>query len=70
MICVDGKVKDLTAKYDSGWMTGTKKLRVEDIWWQEMISPYHVKETKQMKAEDEQIKSRLHNIHLPILYHS
>ena len=59
LLCyVAGKVKDVTQKYDSGWMTGTKKLRVDDVWWEEMLTPYHVKESKKTKQEDEKIKSK------------
>lgn len=51
-----GKFKDLTQKYDSNWMTGTKKLRVDDEWWQAMISPYMVKESKKTKQEDVELQ--------------
>lgn len=51
-----GKVKDVTQKYDSSWMTGTMKLRVSSEWWEEMLAPYHVKESKKTKQEDEKIK--------------
>lgn len=54
---VAGKIKDITQKYDSNWMISTRKLRVESDWWEELIKPYHVKETKKTRLEDEQIQS-------------
>ena len=53
-----GKMKDLTQKYDSNWMTGTKKLRVEDDWWEETMAPYRVRENKKNKQEDDQLQSK------------
>jgi len=49
-------VKDLTQKYDTNWMTGTKKLRVDDAWWTETLAPYHVIETNKIKQEDKEIQ--------------
>ena len=51
-------MKDLTQKYDSNWMTGTKKLRVEDDWWEETMAPYRVRENKKNKQEDDQLQSK------------
>ena len=34
---VDGSVKDVTHRYDSKWLIGTQKLRVEPEWWEETL---------------------------------
>lgn len=55
----DGKMKDLTAKYDSKWLLTTPKLRVEPEWWDKMIASHHVKQSEMSLKEDEEIKSKL-----------
>lgn len=41
--CLDGSVKDVTARYVSDWMTGARRRRVESGWWKESLLPFQTK---------------------------
>jgi len=37
---LDGGVKDITIKYSSTWATSLRRLRLDDQWWNEVLTPY------------------------------
>ena len=54
-IVADNRVKDVTAKYASGWMAATRKLRVVEDWWQETLKPFKPYKTDRDENEDLQL---------------
>ncbi|XP_063797327.1 DNA repair protein complementing XP-C cells isoform X2 [Pseudophryne corroboree] len=60
-----GSVKDVTQRYDPGWMTGTRKRRIDPEWWQETLRPYRSKDPKQEDKEDVEFEAKLLDQPLP-----
>ncbi|GJQ66153.1 hypothetical protein Trydic_g4215 [Trypoxylus dichotomus] len=48
-------VKDLTKRYCSNWNTVTRKLRVDDKWWNETLLPYKALSNAREREEDEEL---------------
>lgn len=47
------KVKDVTRRYSPNWLKVTRKLRVEEKWWDETLSIWKEEDSVMSKAEDE-----------------
>ncbi|XP_057686590.1 DNA repair protein complementing XP-C cells isoform X2 [Corythoichthys intestinalis] len=62
----DGFVKDLGRKYDSTWMTSTRKRRVEEEWWEETLQPFLKPKDEQDVKEDKEMQKKLLKKPLPI----
>ena len=37
---LENAIKDVTNRYASSWMSKTRKLRIDDDWWEETLRPY------------------------------
>ncbi|XP_072026463.1 DNA repair protein complementing XP-C cells homolog [Amphiura filiformis] len=61
----EGSIKDITHRYDSKWMIGTQKLRVDSEWWQETLRPFRTRNTRRDREEDDQLQGKLMNKPLP-----
>ncbi|XP_068187390.1 DNA repair protein complementing XP-C cells [Antennarius striatus] len=62
----DGFLKDLGRKYDPTWMTLSRKRRVDEEWWQEMLEPFLGPEDERDIKEDKELQNKLVNKPLPI----
>ncbi len=51
-----GHVKDVTQRYDSNFMSHTRKLRVDKEWWDITLLPYKSKDTVKDQTEDLQLQ--------------
>ncbi|KAM4021408.1 DNA repair protein complementing XP-C cells isoform 2-T2 [Anomaloglossus baeobatrachus] len=60
-----GHVKDVTRRYDPGWMTGTRKRRVDPEWWEETLLPYKSTNATQEDKEDVEFETKLLDQPLP-----
>ena len=58
-------MRDVTARYASGWCTHTHKQRLDDVWWAESLRPYQPSRLDG-EEEDKDLLSRCSQ--LPILY--
>lgn len=54
----DGFVKDLGRKYDPTWLTSSRKRRVDEDWWEEMLEPFLGPEDERDKKEDKEVRQR------------
>ena len=45
----------MTPRYSSQWMLKTRKLRVQEEWWEKTMKPY-LKKDKDNEREDTQIQ--------------
>ncbi|XP_065829073.1 DNA repair protein complementing XP-C cells homolog [Oscarella lobularis] len=54
-----GAVKDLTLRYASDWMSGAKKRRVNEEWWQESLRLFVTTDRKGDEEEDKQLQAWL-----------
>ncbi|XP_029457237.1 LOW QUALITY PROTEIN: DNA repair protein complementing XP-C cells [Rhinatrema bivittatum] len=61
----DGCTKDITQRYDTAWMTSTRKRRVDPEWWRETLEPYRSPFTEQEKKEDLELQAKLLDQPLP-----
>ncbi|TDH10824.1 hypothetical protein EPR50_G00079100 [Perca flavescens] len=62
----DGFVKDLGRKYDPTWLTSSRKRRVDEDWWEEMLEPFLGPEDERDRKEDKELQNKLLNKPLPI----
>lgn len=60
----DGYLKDVTPRYSSQWMLKTRKLRVQEEWWEKTMKPY-LKIDEDNEREDTQIQDNLLKQPLP-----
>ncbi|KAI4468345.1 dna repair protein xp-c / rad4 [Holotrichia oblita] len=51
----DHSIKDLTKRYCLNWNTVTRKLRVDDKWWNETLLPYKPPRSARDREEDEDL---------------
>ena len=54
----EGSIKDVTHRYDSKWMIGTQKLRVESDWWQQTLLPFRTRNEVRDREEDDQLEGK------------
>lgn len=59
------KVKDITRRYASEWLTGTQKLRAKSEWLNETLKPFRGKKTARDKEEDEYLDQHLLSLPVP-----
>lgn len=60
-----GHVKDVTRRYDTEWMTSTRKRRVDTEWWEETLMPYISPSTTREEREDAEFETKLLDQPLP-----
>lgn len=60
-----GHVKDVTQRYDTEWMTSTRKRRIDAEWWEETLMPYTSPSTTQEEREDAEFEAKLLDQPLP-----
>ncbi|XP_069680610.1 DNA repair protein complementing XP-C cells homolog [Periplaneta americana] len=51
----DLTLKDVTCRYCANFTTTTRRLRVDEKWWQESLSPFLTAPTAQDREEDEEL---------------
>ena len=51
----DLTLKDVTCRYCVSFSTVTRKLRVDEKWWKESLSPFLTRPTAQDREEDEEL---------------
>lgn len=51
----DLSLKDVTARYCPNWNTVTRKLRVDNVWWQQTLKPFLGVKNARDKEEDEDL---------------
>lgn len=62
----DNRVKDITRKYASGWLTSTKKMRIDPAWWEESLKPFGPPTGCERElVENTQIQSKLQRQPMP-----
>ncbi|XP_045134828.1 DNA repair protein complementing XP-C cells homolog [Portunus trituberculatus] len=61
----DLRVKDVTLRYVSTWLSAEKKLRCSSEWWEEALRSFRVARTQRDKEEDEEMRKILHLQPLP-----
>ncbi|XP_053151985.1 DNA repair protein complementing XP-C cells isoform X3 [Hemicordylus capensis] len=61
----EGCVKDVTQRYDSAWMTSTRKCRVDAQWWEDTLEPYRSPFVEREKKEDVEFLVKLQDQPLP-----
>ncbi|XP_049622464.1 DNA repair protein complementing XP-C cells [Suncus etruscus] len=54
----DGRVRDVTQRYDPAWMTATRKCRVDAEWWAETLRPYQSPPIEREKKEDLEFQAK------------
>lgn len=60
------RVKDITRKYASGWLTSTKKKRIDPAWWEESLKPFAPPTGCERElVENTQIQSKLQRQPMP-----
>lgn len=59
----DLSVKDVTRRYVVNWTT--IKQRVDEVWWEKTLKPFHGKRTAQDREEDEELSDQMLNHPLP-----
>ncbi|XP_074862270.1 DNA repair protein complementing XP-C cells isoform X2 [Carettochelys insculpta] len=64
-IDTNGHVKDVTQRYDPGWMTSTRKCRVDPQWWEDTLKPYKSRFVEREKKEDREFLVKLQDQPLP-----
>ncbi|KAM8863666.1 DNA repair protein complementing XP-C cells isoform 2-T2 [Spinachia spinachia] len=62
----DGFVKDLGKKYDSTWLTSSRKRRVDEEWWEETLQPFLGPEDERDMKEEKELQNKLLNKPLPV----
>ncbi|XP_030061519.1 DNA repair protein complementing XP-C cells isoform X2 [Microcaecilia unicolor] len=60
-----GYTKDVTQRYDTVWMTSTRKRRIDPEWWRETLEPYRSPFTESEKKEDLELHTKLLDQPLP-----
>ncbi|XP_015775545.1 PREDICTED: DNA repair protein complementing XP-C cells homolog [Acropora digitifera] len=67
VISFDNKnaIKDVTNRYASSWMSKTRKLRIDDDWWEETLLPFKSRNKKMNELEDSQLEDKLLEKPLP-----
>lgn len=60
-----GCVRDVTQRYDTAWMTATRKIRVDPVWWDQTLSPYRSTFTQRDMLEDRELRAKLMDQALP-----
>uniref|UniRef100_A0A8C6YGP0 p125 n=1 Tax=Naja naja TaxID=35670 RepID=A0A8C6YGP0_NAJNA len=60
-----GFVKDVTQRYDPGWMTATRKCRVDAQWWEETLEPYKSSFVERDAKEEKEFLAKLQDQPLP-----
>ncbi|XP_026534071.1 DNA repair protein complementing XP-C cells isoform X2 [Notechis scutatus] len=60
-----GFVKDVTQRYDPGWMTATRKCRVDSQWWEETLEPYKSSFVERDAKEEKEFLAKLQDQPLP-----
>ncbi|XP_026578870.1 DNA repair protein complementing XP-C cells isoform X2 [Pseudonaja textilis] len=60
-----GFVKDVTQRYDPGWMTATRKCRVDAQWWEETLEPYKSSFVERDAKEEREFLAKLQDQPLP-----
>ncbi|KAL1427533.1 hypothetical protein MTO96_017238 [Rhipicephalus appendiculatus] len=61
----NNKVKDVTRKYASGWLTTVKKKRIDPKWWEESLKPFSPSDCERERVENTQIQSKLQRQPMP-----
>ncbi|KAH7952679.1 hypothetical protein HPB49_000407 [Dermacentor silvarum] len=61
----NNKVKDITKKYASGWLTSVKKKRIDPKWWEESLKPFRPTDSERERVENTQIQSKLQRQPMP-----
>ncbi|XP_077519736.1 DNA repair protein complementing XP-C cells homolog [Amblyomma americanum] len=59
------KVKDITTKFASGWLTSVKKKRIDPKWWEESLKPFSPAYSERERVENTQIQSKLQRQPMP-----
>ncbi|KAM5279833.1 DNA repair protein complementing XP-C cells [Ctenodactylus gundi] len=54
----EGWVRDVTQRYDPGWMTVTHKCRIGAEWWAETLRPYQSPCVEREKGEDLEFQAK------------
>nr|XP_033781830.1 DNA repair protein complementing XP-C cells isoform X2 [Geotrypetes seraphini] len=60
-----GYTKDITKRYDTMWMTSTRKRRIDPEWWRETLEAYRSPFTEREKKEDLELHTKLLDQPLP-----
>ncbi|XP_068109166.1 DNA repair protein complementing XP-C cells isoform X2 [Hyperolius riggenbachi] len=60
-----GRVKDVTRRYDPEFMTGSRKRRVDQEWWEETLMPYKNTDMEREDREDAEFEAKLLEQPLP-----
>lgn len=58
-------MKDITKKYVQDWMSHTRKLRVDEEWWQDTMKAFSPPANARTKKEDKVIQANLMQQPLP-----
>lgn len=62
----DNRVKDITRKYASAWLTSVKKKRIDPAWWEESLEPFSPPTGCERElVENTQIQSKLQRQPMP-----
>ncbi|KAH6934845.1 hypothetical protein HPB50_001529 [Hyalomma asiaticum] len=61
----NNRVKDITRKYASGWLTSVKKKRIDPQWWEESLKPFSPTDCERERVENTQIQSKLQKQPMP-----
>ncbi|XP_074609302.1 DNA repair protein complementing XP-C cells homolog isoform X2 [Acropora palmata] len=61
----ENAIKDVTNRYASSWMSKTRKLRIDDDWWEETLRPFKSRNKKMNELEDSQLEDKLLEKPLP-----
>ena len=52
LYCAVNKVKDLTKRYATDWLTYNRKLRLDETWWTISLQPFAWTNREQEERED------------------
>ncbi|KAF2894976.1 hypothetical protein ILUMI_11209 [Ignelater luminosus] len=51
----DNSLKDITQRYCPNWNTVTRKLRIDNKWWQKTLKPFEGRKIARDREEDEEL---------------
>jgi len=61
----DGCVKDLTKKYAGHWLSCSRRLRLDEAWWRDVLQQYAVRNSAMDDSENRHIHAQLLRKSLP-----
>lgn len=53
----EGYLKDLSTRYDSTWLTSSRRRRIDSEWWEETLECYECPVSEREKKEDKEVKT-------------